>query len=224
MINLDKRLMSAYNIVRENTRAADIGTDHGYLICRLLKDKKITHGYACDINKSPLDNAKKTAQENGVENISFILCDGLVGVPQTEVDDIIIAGMGGELIAKILSNAPWSREKHLILQPMTKADTLRRYLYNNGFFIESETAVKDQKHHYSVMSVYYNGEYRDIDEIFAQIGKLTPDTDDAKAYILNRAEVFKKRADGLSKTNVQDSKQAYEIYTKLKEYAENESK
>ncbi len=224
MINLDKRLTSAYNLVRENIRVADIGTDHGYLICKLLKDKKITHGYACDINKSPLDNAKKTAQENGVENISFVLCDGLIGVPQNEVDDIIIAGMGGELIAKILSNVTWTREKHLILQPMTKADTLRRYLYNNGFFIESETAVKDQKHHYSVMSVYYNGEHCQIDELFAQIGKLTPNSPDAKAYILNRAEVFKKRAEGLSGTNPQNSKQAYEIYTKLKEYAENENK
>ncbi len=223
MINLDKRLLCVYNFVRENSRAADIGTDHGYLICRLLEDKKITHGYACDINELPLENAKKTAKENNIDNISFVLCDGLIGVPENDVDDIIIAGMGGELIAKILSEAPFAKQKHLILQPMTKADSLRRYLYQNGFFIEQETAVKDQKHHYSIMSVYYNGETKEIDEIFSQIGKLTPDIDDAKAYILNRAEVFKKRAEGVSKTNSEEAEKAMTIYKKLKEYAENEN-
>ncbi len=223
MINLDKRLMCAYNFVREESRVADIGTDHGYLICRLLKDKKITHGYACDINELPLENAKKTARENNIENISFVLCDGLVGVPENDVDDIIIAGMGGELIVKILSNAPFAKQKHLILQPMTKADNLRRYLYQNGFFIEEETAVKDQKHHYTVMSVYHNGETKEVDEIFAQIGKLTSNTDDAKAYILNRAEVFKKRAAGISETNPDEAEKARKIYKKLKEYAENEN-
>lgn len=223
MINLDKRLSAVYALVRENIRAADIGTDHGYLICRLLKDNKISHGFACDVNEGPLKNAKKTAQENNVQNISFVLCDGLIGVPEDKVDDVIIAGMGGELISKILSDCAWVKNKHLILQPMTKESALRRYLYENGFFIEKETAVKDKNHHYCVMSVYYNGRVEQIDEIFAQIGKITPSTDEAKSFILNRAEVFKKRAAGLLKTSREESEKNMKIYNRLKEIAENEN-
>ena len=223
MINLDKRLKAVYDFVRENTRVADIGTDHGYLICRLLKDNKITYGFACDVNEGPLENARKTAQENDVKNISFVLCDGLLGVSENEVDDVIIAGMGGELISKILSECEWIKEKHLVLQPMTKSDLLRRYLYKNGFFIEKELAVKDKQHNYCIMSVFYGGEKIMIDDVFSQIGKITSATTDGKEYILSRADVFKKRAEGILKTSPIESKECMDIYNKLKEFAENEN-
>ena len=73
------------------------------------------------------------------------------------------------------------------------------------------------------MSVYYNGRVEQIDEIFAQIGKITPTTNEAKAYILNRAEVFKKRAAGLLKTSREESEKNMKIYNRLKEIAENEN-
>lgn len=225
MIKLDKRLLAVYNFVRENTRVADVGTDHGYLVCKLLLDKKITHGYACDINEGPLENAKTTARENAVENVDFILCDGLLGLSENCVDDIVIAGMGGELIEKIISECKWdfSKNKHFVLQPMTKADVLRKFLCDNGFFIEKEVAVRDGKHFYTVMSVYYTGEKNRYDGAFLEIGKLSPSHFQSKEYMLNRISVIKKRADAIKEKMPDMAKELYGVLEKIREISENEN-
>ena len=225
MIKLDKRLTVIYNTVRENTRLADIGTDHAYLVCRLLCDGKITFGYACDINKGPLENAKTTAEQNNVSNIKFVLCDGLSGVGKDEVDEIVIAGMGGELIEKILTSCEWakSKDKHFILQPMTKADSLRKYLCENGFIIESETGVTDNSHYYTVMSVYYVGETLPYDECFLQIGKLSPNHPESREYILNKIDVLKKHANAVKGIQPDTAKKLFEVIEKMKGVCSNDN-
>jgi tRNA (adenine22-N1)-methyltransferase len=220
MIKLDSRLSLLYNFVRENTRAADIGTDHGYLICKLLLDNKISHGYACDINKGPLENAKTTALQNNVKNISFVLCDGLSKLNQNCADDIIIAGMGGELIERIISECSWafSKDKHFILQPMTKADTLRKFLCENGFFIKEEIATCDSNHFYTAMSVFYDGVKREYTDTFLQIGKLSNIHPESKEYIINRINVLKKRADAIKDKLPEEFKRINLTITEITNY------
>ncbi|MBQ2756672.1 MAG: SAM-dependent methyltransferase [Oscillospiraceae bacterium] len=175
MIHLDERLETAASFVRSGSVAADIGTDHGYLICSLVERGTVKHGYACDINEQPLAKAAETVDETGLgDKISLVLCDGLSGLEPNCADDIIIAGMGGELICSILSAADWLRspDVRLILQPMSKADELRRYLCHNGFEIFEEKAAFVGKHIYTVICAGYTGAVCEPDELFLLIGKL----------------------------------------------------
>lgn len=171
---LDDRLQTIANFTRKGVLAADIGCDHGHLICYLAEQGIITGGYACDINVGPLQSAQNTIQAAGLQDkITTLLCDGLRCVPK-EVEEIIIAGMGGELIAKILLDAPFTRDtsKHFILQPMTKAERLRKQLLQNGFTIEKEEPVTVGKFVYTVLSVYYTGEKRQPDLFYCYTGQM----------------------------------------------------
>ncbi|MEG2383025.1 MAG: class I SAM-dependent methyltransferase [Oscillospiraceae bacterium] len=133
-------------LVPKTGSVADVGTDHGFIPVWLVQEGHIGRLTAADINIGPLNHARQTAAEYGLEDkISFILCDGLAGLSPADADTIIIAGMGGETIAAILSAAPWtSLPAHfLILQPMTKAPFLREWLFENGYRAVSEQLVRD---------------------------------------------------------------------------------
>lgn len=132
-VRLDRRLKTVAEFVRKDKRIADIGTDHALVPCWLYQQgaKEI---YAADISEGPLASARATAEMFGIKDIKLILSDGLDNVPP--VDDVIIAGMGGEMIADILCRCKFSNpDMRFILQPMTKDFMLRRALYKNGFEI-----------------------------------------------------------------------------------------
>lgn len=175
LINLDARLKAAADYVRTGVKVADVGTDHAFLPVYLIQVGKATKAIGCDINNGPLENARQTISKYGLtEKIQLRLSDGLSDIKSFECDDIIIAGMGGELIASIISNAPWvkSNNYRLILQPMTKPEYLRGFLCKNGFCIDDETAVVSNHRYYTVMSVFYSGKSNSCDELFKHFGKL----------------------------------------------------
>ena len=169
---LSARLAAAAEMVRKGGVICEVGTDHALLPCRLWLDgeRKLI---AADINGGPLLSARQTISHYiGDENaVRLVLSDGLDKIDYA--DDVIIAGMGGELIARIILGCRFlCKDTHFILQPMTKAEVLRRELYKNGFYIENELAVKDAGRLYVVMSVYYDGQSRETDDTFAYIGKV----------------------------------------------------
>lgn len=191
-------------MVRDGARCADIGTDHGYLIAWLAASGRITDGYACDINQKPLDKAAFSLSEYGVrDRVKLILCDGLSGIEAGTVDDIIIAGMGGELIWEIICAKKWTRDPALrfLLQPMTKPDRLRRRLYAGGFGILREHAVISGDFPYTVMEVVYTGEMREIDEAFAYAGLLLGDESEAaRRYVAKAARLIREKVEGMAKS------------------------
>lgn len=143
-INLSKRMRALAALVPHGGGLADVGTDHGYIPVWLLLNGFEGHIAVTDINAAPLERAKQTAAQYGVyDRISFHLCDGLAQVDANRVSAVIIAGMGGETIASILQNAPWTREKLLLLQPMSKADRLRSWLFESGYRVLTESLVED---------------------------------------------------------------------------------
>lgn len=87
-----------------------------------------------------------------MRTILFRRCDGLADVRADEVDTVVIAGMGGDLIARILAAAPWTKQAHLILQPMTAQEDLRRWLLENGYCIAKETLAQEGKKLYVILS------------------------------------------------------------------------
>ena len=157
---MNKRLETIADMVRNGRGLIDVGTDHGYLPVWLARRGYTGFLYASDINASPLASARKTAREALVEDrIEFLLCDGLDGCPPGKIDTIVIAGMGGDLICRILDRAEWCLNEAytLILQPMTKAEVLRYWLVNNGFSLQEERIVCDGGKLYQVILSRYTG-------------------------------------------------------------------
>ena len=153
MIKLSKRLKAAANLVRQGSVLADIGCDHGYVPVYLVQSGIIKSAVASDINEGPLSSCERLVKENQLEDkIKCVLSNGLESINLDEVDDILIAGMGGELIAEILSNADSEKlkEKHIIINPMTHPEIARKFLYDNGFEIQNEIIVKDGRHYYAI--------------------------------------------------------------------------
>ena len=100
-MSLSIRLKMAADMVRRGSKVADIGTDHGYLPAYLVKSGRCPSAVASDLRKSPLENAAETIRIYGVETqVSVRLSDGLDSILPDEADDIILAGMGGTLIAQ----------------------------------------------------------------------------------------------------------------------------
>lgn len=171
MISLDNRLKAAAALCRRGVTVCDVGTDHALLACHLAMNgaKEII---ASDINDGPLEAARETVIRTGVKNVRVLKSDGLQNIDFA--DDVIICGMGGELIADIINGCRFlSEDTHFILQPMTKAEILRRRLYADGFEILEERTAYDGKRAYVIMLARYTGECRDIDETEAFTGKIT---------------------------------------------------
>lgn len=203
-IKLSKRLYAISTLISKNSIVADIGTDHAFLPCYLVQTGWSKSALACDIADGPLISAKKTVISNKLEDkISLIKSDGLENVPITEITDVIIAGMGGELILEIILRDIRTKTIKLnyILQPMTAADKLRRGLYQNGFCIVREIAVTENTHNYSVMQVKYTGVKSEISYIFSLLGSINKsDSKDALEYIKAQKTRLINKVEGLQKS------------------------
>lgn len=205
MIKLEnKRLLACAELMAQeggNDRcAADIGTDHGYLAAYLVQSGICKSAVAADINEKPLASAKKTIAEYGLEGkVTPLLSNGLDSVPRGDITHIICAGMGGELIADIISRCEWAKECTLILQPMTKPDELREWLYDHGFLITRELARRDGRFVYSVMTAKHSesGIPYPKDVLYLHAGAIDPEEEDGTEYIRIAAERLKRAGEGI---------------------------
>lgn len=176
MIKLTQRLLAVARLVRGNSTLADIGCDHGFLPVYLVLNGKIKRAVASDINEGPLASCRSLVNEYALdEKIKCVLSDGLKNIPENEADDIAICGMGGELIADILSKCEWAKneDKHYIFNPMTHPEILRRYLCENGFEIGGDIIVKEGRHYYSVFEATYTGTVKEYPESYYYLGNIT---------------------------------------------------
>lgn len=213
---LSRRLLLIASLVSKGARVCDVGTDHARLPIYLIEEKIAKRVIATDIRPLPLENAKKNIAASGVKGIELRLCDGLSAVKKSETDTVIIAGMGGEVISGIISRAELlSKQPYplLILQPTTSPEFLRRYLYDNGFKIKSETALKENGKLYSVMTAYFTGEAKKMPEHFYYIGVVKPNTEDGYSYIQKQYIRLKKCADALC--NIPEKQAEYLYYKSL---------
>ncbi len=154
-LELGPRLRAIADLVPPDCRClADIGTDHGYVPAALLLAGRVGRAVAADVGALPLDHARRTAARCGVEDrMDLRLGDGLSVLSPGEADVIVIAGMGGDTIAGILAAAPWSRDGPLLLlQPMSRACELRRWLPEQGYAVRAETLVQDKGVLYPILS------------------------------------------------------------------------
>jgi tRNA (adenine22-N1)-methyltransferase len=174
---LDNRLRLCAHFVRDGAKLADIGTDHAYLPVWLCRIGRCPCAVAADINPDPLKRGMTTIAEAGLsDKISTRLSNGLKEINSDEVDDIVIAGMGGELIAKILEECSFAKDssKHFILQPMTKSEVLIKWLCENGFEIIEQDCCVAAKKCYTILLVKYTGKALKRDELYYYLAELCP--------------------------------------------------
>lgn len=182
---LSQRLETIATLVPSGARVCDIGCDHGYLAIYLRLKNIAKSVIAADLNELPLERAKANIKKLNADNIDLRLCDGLSGIDKSEVDTIIIAGMGGNVISGIIDRCSFAKNNDLtfILQPTTSAEALREFLCKNGFNIISETVVYENDKLYSVMVVKFINETKDVENGFYYIGRVTPHTEYGVKYI-----------------------------------------
>ena len=185
MKELSIRLKTIASLVPNDTRVCDIGTDHGYLPIYLRLNNLAKSVIAADLNPKPLITAQKNIEKLNANGIELRLCDGLSGINRQEVDTIIIAGMGGNVISGIIDRCDFAKDKDLtfILQPTTSGEILREFLCENGFEIMSETVVFENQKLYSVMVVKFSNHENTYPYGFYYIGNIKPDNENSLNYI-----------------------------------------
>lgn len=225
-MKLTNRLLKIASLVSENKRLADIGTDHGYIPVYLLNKGVIDFAILADINKGPLENARSEVRRNKLEEkVDLRLGSGIEVLKKGEVDEVIIAGMGGILIGELLEankEVAHSTER-LILQPMQAQEELRRYLLNNGYEILDECLEKEDFRLYEIIVAKYTGKNTLVeDEIYYEVGqKLIEKKDELlEEFIENKIKkynnIIEKLGDKESEVVEAKRKLSKEKITKLK--------
>lgn len=213
---LDQRLRSAVAFVRAGAVVADVGTDHAYLPIVLTGTGQASFAVASDINQGPIDRAAQHVAEYGLSaRVKTVRADGLCGIDEYHPTDIIIFGMGGELIARILGDAPWVKDPgiRLILQPMTHAESVRRYLAGEGFAIIDEVLSTEGGKIYQTIVAEFDGRPYEIDEVTAELGHFAGGKQDEPLrapFIVHRVAVLEAAAAGKERAGVDtEAERAY---------------
>lgn len=166
-MKLSKRLECIASLIEKYASGlvlADIGTDHGYLPCYLVKHQITPFAYACDIAIGPINSSKATIQSMKLENqVIPCLGSGLAPVLKFPVEVVSISGMGGFLMEDIFKEdlIKMKNLKFLILQPNICSHIVREYLLNHGWSILDEDVVEDANHLYEVI-VFKNERCHDV--------------------------------------------------------------
>lgn len=171
-MKLSNRLYAVASLVETKETIADIGTDHAYIPIYLIKEKKIKHAIAMDIHRGPLMRAKEHVAFEGVsKEIQLRLSDGADKLEKNEVQAVIIAGMGGNLVIHILEQGKevLRTTEELILQPQSEIERVRTYLHKHGYTITKEEMVYEDGKFYPMMRVICKQDertYRKMDDVY----------------------------------------------------------
>ena len=171
-----------------------------------------------DIRKMPLENAAKSVGKYGMQDkIELRLSDGLQSFGPDDADEFVFAGMGGTLIAEKLWETQWIKDPkyHFVFQPQSRAEDLRRYLYENGFEIETEIATHEGRRIYIALSACYTGEVKSFSEADCFTGRL-PRNDDSRSHIRSQYNRLMQRYNGTADESEKERLSA--VLSALKEF------
>ena len=148
------RLRAIAGMVTKGNRLADVGCDHGYLSIYLVGERIVPSAIAMDVRPGPLSRARENISRYGR------LSDGLTKLEPGEGDTLVIAGMGGPLMERILNEGAKVREgfQELILQPQSDLPHFRHFLSEIGWEIVREEMIKEDGKFYPMMKVIHGEE------------------------------------------------------------------
>ncbi len=211
---LPNRLKAIADLINQVDLVADVGTDHGLLPIYLIQNQIAKKVYASDIAILPLNKAKENIAKYGLnEKIYPILSDGLKAIP-FDVEVVVIAGMGGHLIANIIQHRQVNYPT-LILQANSHVEILRKELMNASYEIVNEKIVLDKGKYYEIIKAQISSKkinYSDIDLKYGPILLQNKDDLFIKKYktILHQYETILKELN-------KDSNDFYTIKNKIQE-------
>ena len=205
---LSPRLLLITQAAKGGRAVLDIGTDHAYVPIYMVLKQGAKRAIAADINKGPLKRAEENIKKFGLcDKITTRLSDGLKEFEPFDADTVIIAGMGGTLIAKILDDSPQMKKEGIkfVLQPMTAEDELRRYLEKNGYKITDEFMTREGEKLYTVITAE-TGTPKKCEEVFYHVSKKLYEKKDGlfRLFLERKINEFKKVNDGLKKAEKSD--------------------
>ena len=173
MLKISDRLAAVAGLIPQDANLVDIGTDHGYVPIWLLQNKRIQSAIAMDVNKGPLAKARENRDKYGFTHVMDLrLSNGLEKLNPGEGDSVLIAGMGGPLMIRIIeegrSNA--SSIQTWVLQPQSEIPSVRRYLHEHDFIIEEEIILKDEGKYYMAMKAVpgMSNPWTDLEYLFGK--------------------------------------------------------
>jgi tRNA (adenine22-N1)-methyltransferase len=175
IMQLSRRLKAVADTVTKGTTVVDVGCDHAYISIYLVENNIASRVIAMDVNKGPLERAKENIVNYGYQNRIFTrLSDGLQKLGEDTADTILIAGMGGALMVKILEEGKTavSNSKELVLQPQSEIFLVRKYLHSIGSCIKEEKMVMDDGKYYVIIKATKDHENMYDREVFYRYGKL----------------------------------------------------
>ena len=210
-MQLSERLSTVASMVTAGNCLADVGTDHGYVPIYLYERNIIPHAIAMDVNKGPLERATLHIAESGMkEAIETRLSDGLAALKPGEADSVVIAGMGGPLIIRILSAFPEVTDslKELILQPQSEIPEVRTWLYEHGYEIVEEHMVFEDGKYYPMFKAVKNPKAEKLSDLEYKFGKLSVlgEKDVLKAYLVREVANKQNILNKLMEENSEKSK------------------
>lgn len=173
-MELSERLFSITEMVMPGLVVADVGCDHGYVPIYLVQKGIISHAIAMDVGAGPLERARDHIREAGLTDyIETRLSDGVQELQPGEADCLIIAGMGGPLMRKIMEEGRkvLSEMKQFILQPQSEVAEFRHFLQDNGYHIISESMVCEEGKYYPMMKAIH-GEMHYTNEVDFRYGRI----------------------------------------------------
>lgn len=231
-MQLSERLSAIADLVTAGNRLADVGCDHGYLPVYLVLDHKIPCAIAMDVREGPLLRAKEHIVQYGVEAyIETRLSDGLAALKLGEADTLVVAGMGGPLMERILTKDLETAKsfQEMILQPQSDIPRFRRFIRENGWEIEKEEMVLEEGKFYPMMkAVPRKGAYVPWNAMEERFGKLLLKNRHPvlKKYLLREERISREILKNLSRSQSPEGKQRMEeikeeerlICAALKEY------
>ena len=138
---MTRRQAATTSLLPKCRTLADVGCDHGYFTKYALDNGLCEFAFFSDVSAKCLHKAEVLLKEEiPAGRCAPIVCDGLSGYPYVP-ECVLIAGMGGEEIVKILS--PVQLPEFFLLQPMKNADKVRRFLLSRGVTVTADFLVQD---------------------------------------------------------------------------------
>lgn len=221
-MDLSRRLQAVTDMVTKGHSVADVGCDHAYISIYLIENKISKKVIAMDVNKGPLEIARKNIEKKEFSQIiRSRLSDGLERLSANEVETIIIAGMGSALTCKILREGIEKLRtiKELVLQPQSEFDLLRKFLEKINFQIIKEKMLIDDEKYYLVIKAK-NNNIEDSTKPFLEqsskinkevcylYGKYLLENKDPilQQFLLNQKEANKQIRDKLNESNTENSR------------------
>lgn len=195
-MQLSMRLRMNASLVTPGNRLADVGTDHGYIPIALVEEGVIPSALAMDVNRGPLMRAEEHIRLAGLAPyIKTRLSDGLEKLGLGEADSVLVAGMGGPLMIRILQEADSKLQqvKELIVQPQSEIGLVRHFLEDSGWSIDREDMVREEGKYYTAIHAVH-GDMAWGREVFYRYGRLLLENRHPvlRDYLEQRGETFGK--------------------------------